>query len=204
MTTSAWRGRFVFPPGVSPRMLTLRTLGAVFVSGPDGVPISAATAQRRPLALLSILAVADGAGVSRDRLVGLLWPEVEANKARHNLTQALYHSRRMLACDDLFIIAGSTIRLNDQHIENDVAQFTSFLETEDECAAEWYQGEFLEGFFLPGVVDFDHWMSAERTRLTAKADVMFERLAARAEGRDARNGAVHWRSRQVALNPLNS
>ena len=53
-------------------MLQLRTLGGAFVLQSDGTRIGGAATQRRSLAVLSILAVHGVAGVSHDRLIGLL------------------------------------------------------------------------------------------------------------------------------------
>src|SRR4051812_22025020 len=104
------------------RMLELHTLGGVFVLQSDGSRVGGAAAQRRSLALLSILAVHGDAGVSRDRLLALLWPDGDPDKVRHALTQSLYHIRRALACDDLFVIAGANIRLNGHRIGTDVGR----------------------------------------------------------------------------------
>jgi DNA-binding SARP family transcriptional activator len=61
-------------------MFRLRTLGGALIEGPEG-PLTGAVSQRRPLALLSLVA-ASRAGVSRDRVVALLWPESDDEHAR--------------------------------------------------------------------------------------------------------------------------
>src|SRR5262245_41663454 len=66
-------------PGVSPAsspMLRLYTLGQLAVVGPSNLPVRGAAAQRKPLALLALLAVHE-AGITRDRLTALLWPEMD-------------------------------------------------------------------------------------------------------------------------------
>ena len=62
----------------------------------DGVAVSGAAAQPRRLALLAILAAAGDTGVSRDKLLALLWPESDADSARHALSQLLFLVRRDL------------------------------------------------------------------------------------------------------------
>jgi len=74
-------------------MIRLRTFGGAVLYAEDGTPMGGAAARRRTLGLLSVLAVAGDAGLSRDKLVGLFWPDVEARRARHSLTQALYVAR---------------------------------------------------------------------------------------------------------------
>src|SRR3712207_2360641 len=92
-------------------VLKFRTLGGVFIADPMGEPLSGAATQRRLLALLATLAVAGEAGLSRDKLVALLWPDADEERARHSLTQALYAARRATGVDDLFLTGGD-VRLN--------------------------------------------------------------------------------------------
>src|SRR5216117_3360961 len=75
--------------------LRLRTLGGLAVERNPPLGPGAA-AQRRPLALLALLAAASERGVSRDKLLACLWPESSQEKARHLLTQTLYALRRDL------------------------------------------------------------------------------------------------------------
>ncbi|MEP7347872.1 MAG: hypothetical protein ABI877_21555, partial [Gemmatimonadaceae bacterium] len=66
------------------RDLRLRTFGGVQIEGPAG----AAATQRRRLAFLALLAAHDsGAGITRDRLVGYLWPDASEERAKHALSQ---------------------------------------------------------------------------------------------------------------------
>lgn len=67
-------------------MLSLRTFGGVALFHGDRALDGPAT-QRRRFALLSMLAVAGEAGVSRDKLIAQLWPESDADRARHALRQ---------------------------------------------------------------------------------------------------------------------
>jgi hypothetical protein len=63
----------------------LRTLGGVCLEGADG-PLGGAATQHRRLALLALIAASGDLGVSRDRLIAVLWPESEPAKARQVLT----------------------------------------------------------------------------------------------------------------------
>ena len=53
-------------------MLSLRTLGGLYVANEDGEPIAGAVTQRRVLALLAVLAVAGDRGVTRDKLLAMV------------------------------------------------------------------------------------------------------------------------------------
>src|SRR5512142_912311 len=112
------------------QVLRLRTFGGISVADGQGRPISNATDQRRPLALVFIVAASGHRGVTRDKLIGLLWPDVDLERARHSLTQGLYAARRAFGADDLFLTGGS-IRLNDDRISSDIADFERALDSRD-------------------------------------------------------------------------
>ena len=65
-------------------MLTLTTFGGLAL-GASGRELGGAAGQRRPLAVLAILAVAGDGGVSREKLVGILWPDADPERARRRL-----------------------------------------------------------------------------------------------------------------------
>lgn len=185
------------------RGLRLRTLGGLAVEG-DPRPVLGAATQRRPLALLALLASARDRGVSRDKLLGYLWPESSADKARHLLNQALYALRRNLAADDLFL-GSSELRLNPGALSADMREFEEALDRGDsERAAALYGGPFLDGFFLSDAPEFEHWVDAERTRLAARAERALETLAAAASARGDHRAAAEWWQRLTALDPLSS
>ena len=126
-------------------MLRLQTLGSVFVAADSGQPLGGAASQRRTLALLAALAVAGEGGLSRDKIVGLLWPETDSERARHSLTQALYAARRALEADDLFSV-NADVRLNRQRIVCDVNELEAALDAGDlERGVALYTGPFLDG-----------------------------------------------------------
>ena len=82
--------------------LRLHTFGRVHLTR-NGEVLSGAAGQRRLLAILSILAAAGERGVTRDKLLSLLWADGDAEKSRHALTQSLYHIRKVLGVDRLFL-----------------------------------------------------------------------------------------------------
>jgi DNA-binding SARP family transcriptional activator len=90
-------------------MLRLSTLGGL-VLHQDGQLHTGPAAQRRRLALLAVIASAGRRGVGRDRLLALLWPDSEAEAARHSLYQALHAIRRSLGGDDVFL-GSATLQL---------------------------------------------------------------------------------------------
>ena len=164
--------------------LRLRTLGGLAVDG-DPRPALGAATQRRPLALLALLASARERGVSRDKLLGYLWPESSEEKARHLLNQALYALRRNLAADDLFL-GSSELRLNPGALGADMREFEEALDRGDpERAAAIYAGPFLDGFFrahAPGVAGRASARDARSGRKSARRSPRSRRMVASTHG----------------------
>jgi DNA-binding SARP family transcriptional activator/TolB-like protein len=182
-------------------MLRLLTLGgATIVNESQGDAPSAAATQRRTLALLSALAVAGPAGISRERLVALFWPDADAERGRHALAQTLYASRRSLGSEDLFDL-GTGICLRADRMTSDVGDLERLLSRDPEAALGLYHGPFLDGFFLPGAVEFERWSATQRTRIENQVIRALHRLATDAD--DPRR-ALHWWKRAAALRPVDS
>ncbi|HEY6091606.1 MAG TPA: BTAD domain-containing putative transcriptional regulator [Gemmatimonadales bacterium] len=184
-------------------MLRLRTFGGLSLEQ-DGQPITGAASQRRRLALLAILATGQGRGVSRDKVLALLWPERVTERGSHALAQALYALRRDLGADPL-AESGADLRLNPATISSDVQELHEALQHADgERAAALLTGPFLDGFFISDAPDFERWVDEERARWTQRARELFNRLAHEAARRGDANGAVAWWRRLAQLDPFDA
>ena len=64
-------------------------IGPVSLTGPNGVSLRRASQQRR-IALLALVASSPGETISRDRLLGFLWPDRDEATARHLLADSIY------------------------------------------------------------------------------------------------------------------
>ena len=170
-------------------MLRINTFGGLSLRQGDA-PLTGAPTQRRRLALLAVLAVAGEQGISRDKLLAMLWPESDGDKSRHALNQILYAQRRDFGEQQLFN-GQKTVRLNPSLITSDVALFERALTDGDlEAAVGLYAGPFLDGFFLSGSSEFEIWVGDQRARfanrLGESLDAAPSRSAsARAPGRRA-------------------
>ena len=164
--------------------------------------LTGAATQRRRLAILALLAVAGERGMSRDKLVGYLWPETDTKRARHVLNQLVYAQRQQFGPDDL--LAGrKTLRLNDRVIWTDVGEFDQALtQGDDERAVALYAGPFLDGFFLEGSPEFEEWVDAQRRRLGRGCIEAVRQLAERAGANGHVQDRVKWWRRAVDLEPL--
>jgi TolB-like protein/DNA-binding SARP family transcriptional activator/Flp pilus assembly protein TadD len=182
-------------------MFTLRTFGGLALEGADG-QLTGRAVQPRRLALLTLLATTNaGRGMSRDTLQTLLWPDSDADSARHSLYQALHVLRHDLV-DDL-IVGSAELRLNPERLRADVLDLQAAVRAiSDEQVIALYAGPFLCGFFLREAPDFERWVEGQRQEFARIWRGAVERLAERAVlAGDSRAASVWWR-RLVDADPL--
>jgi TolB-like protein len=184
-------------------MLQLQVLGSPTVTA-QGDVCGGAAAQRKAIALLALLAVAGRRGLSRDRIVATLWPETSADRANHRLTQLIYSLRRDLGSAELFL-GLADLRLNPDVLATDLEAFTAALETGAfEGAVAAYGGPFLDGVYLSGAPQFEHWVEEERARLAQRHAAALEALARAAATAGDLIGAAGWWRQLAQVEPLNA
>ncbi|HEX9165246.1 MAG TPA: BTAD domain-containing putative transcriptional regulator, partial [Gemmatimonadales bacterium] len=177
--------------------MRLRTLAGLWIEADPPVTLGP-----RPLALLAMMAAAGRQGVSRDRVVGILWPEVDEERARHTLSQTLYTLRRDAGRP---VVAGTTHLRLDPACSSDIIDLQDAARAGDlEQVADLYAGKFLDGFYLPGAPEFERWVEEERARVHQQAVRAFERLAREATEAGRREDAVRWWRRLADLDPLST
>jgi DNA-binding SARP family transcriptional activator/Tfp pilus assembly protein PilF len=181
-------------------MLALRLLGGIALDNPGAQALGRA-AQKRRLALLAILATPPGTAVSRERLVGLLWPEVPHAEARHRLVVALYDLRRALG-EDAILTSPLDATLAPAAIRVDVVAFRDAIRRGDwERAVALYSGPFLDGVYLVPTAAFEQWVEERRAALEREYAHALEQVAAERGGRADRAGQIEAWRRLVALDP---
>lgn len=183
--------------------LRLRTFGSVVLTR-DGAPLSGAAGQRRFLAVLTVLAAAGERGISRDKLLGLLWSEGDPEKSRHALTQSLYHIRKALGVERVVLGgAGANLRVDPALMTSDVGDFQRAIAEHRLTDAEsLYTGPFLDGFHLSAVPEFDFWISTERDRYARQYVLAVNTLAENAARAKDAAGELRWRERLAGHDPL--
>lgn len=182
-------------------MFRLRTFGGLWLER-DHQRVGGASPRR--LGLLAAVVAAGEHGISRDRLLLLLWPDSTESKARHALAQTLYSFRRELG-HELIRSEPSELLVDPQQLGSDLSEFLEAKARGDfERAAQLYSGPFLDGFYIPGADEFERWAEVERTRLRELAMQAIEAAARQAtEAGRAEAATAHWRRLSV-LAPLNS
>lgn len=181
----------------------LRLFGGARIES-SGESLRGRAAQRRRLGLLALLAMAPVGSMSRDKVIGLLWPEHDAEGARKLLSEALYVLRKDLG-EDVVTSIGDDLRYNRAVLGCDVLDFRAALSAGDDAlAVESYLGPFLDGWFLSNASEFDRWMTVERDALTLQLSDALERLARHAESADDWKEAVSRRRAICATDPHSS
>jgi DNA-binding SARP family transcriptional activator/TolB-like protein len=182
---------------------SLTLLGGCALSGPAG-PLGGRVAQRRRLAVLAVVAASGRDGVSRDRLLALLWPESTVESARHRLADTLSVLRAALGETALRSV-GDRVALNADAVDCDVRRFADAVRQGDAAAAATaYGGPFLDGFHIPDAPDFERWADAERDRVHAAYLRALETLAGDADRRSDVPAAVELWRRAAAAQPYDS
>src|SRR5262245_52036509 len=168
-------------------MLRLTTLGATDLRDRHGHPIREVLSQPKRVALLVYLAVEGARGpVSRDRLLGMFWPESDSARARNALSQALHALRQGVGGDVIERQGATTVEIHAERLWCDATAFADAIERGDtDLALDLYRGEFCPTLFLSGTPDVEQWIDEQRRRLRrlalASARGHAERLAAKAD-----------------------
>src|SRR4051794_5838530 len=185
-------------------MLDLRTLGGVALLR-AGVSIERPAIARKPLALLVLLTSAGIQGLTRDKLLGYLWPEADEERGRSVLRQTVYALRRDLGSPDLLLSSAASIRLNPEVIRTDLAAFHEAAGAGDwDTAAQLYRGPFADGFYLAEAPEFERWVETERQDLEARLRRGLDGAARRACEAGDHQAAAEWWRRVLRYDPLNS
>lgn len=166
--------------------------------------------QRRRLALLALLAVGRardrvaGVGVSREKLMALLWPSADAENGRRYLSDSVYRINQALDAE-VIGAAGDELYLEPAHLSVDLLDFQDRLSRDDPAgAAAVYAGPFLDGFYLSDAPELEQWVETERVRYASQYALALETLGTTATQRGAHADAVAWMRRLAAHDPYSS
>lgn len=135
--------------------------------------------------------------VTRDRLVGMFWPERSDVQARRALSNALWRIRQALgpAATRLVMEPDTITFIIEPQDELDVTAFESKAHCDPNQAIALYQAEFMEACY-------DDWAILERERLNELYLGTLERLVNIQKQQGQYDQAITYSLRLVAADPL--
>jgi TolB-like protein/DNA-binding SARP family transcriptional activator len=181
----------------------LKLLGGAALFADEG-PLSGRATQKRRIALLALLATGGEAGVSRDRLMAILWPESDSERGRHLLSDSAYRINQALGGEAIVAI-GDALALNATRVSSDLAEFRAASDRGAwQAAVSLYGGPLLDGFHISDSAEFERWTDMERDRLANRYARAVEQLAnERSRSGDAMGAVDAWR-RLTTHDPLSA
>lgn len=150
------------------------------------------------LAYLSVPSV--GRFVRRDRLVAMLWPELDQAKARTALRKTVYAIRRALGPESVLSRGEEEIAMSGDVLRCDAAEFTRTAESGFLLEAlRLFRGELMPGFHLAECWEFDRWLEEQRTDANERAAAAAWALAQRLESDQHLSDAAGMARRSVRI-----
>jgi DNA-binding SARP family transcriptional activator/TolB-like protein len=185
-----------------PEMIRFRVLGPISLSRADGQPLDEVVAQPRRLALLVYLAIQAPRGFTRrDALLPIFWPELDQDRARGALRQALYVLRSALG-DGVVISRGTDeVALAPDRVSCDAIEFERACDERRWAeAVELYGGDFLQAFFIKEAPQFEQWAQERQGRLRLRMAAAAQALAAAQEKAGLLDEAIATARRSLIVN----
>jgi len=137
-------------------------------------------------------------------MIGLLWADQSEDRARHNLSDALYVIHKSLG-DEAVQARGDLLYLDSAHLRTDVCEFEAALTGgRIEDAVALYRGPLLDGFGLSCLKEFEEWCESRRQFYAFKYGQALEHLARQAETRGDLPAAIEWWKQRARHSPYNS
>jgi len=182
----------------------LYLLGGVELRGLSEDSTNRLLTQSKVVALLACLALSpSGSFTRRDRLAGLLWPELDQAHARTALRKAVHLARTILG-DEAIISRGDEDLSLAAVIWCDAVDLRSSIDRGLlGRAVDLYQGPLMPGFFLPECAEFDNWLEDERASLQEGAVAACWALAQHLESANDRTLATKYARKMTRLDKTN-
>ncbi len=181
----------------------LRVLGCLRLDASD--PKSLQLNQRpRLLALLAALAFARSDGISRDRLLTMLWPESDESKARNALNQSVFSVRGALG--ELAIITeGASLRLNENEVSSDVSLLmAAAADGRDDDLLAVAVGDFIDGVHPVANPEYERWVDDTRNAIRRVVLASLDRSAEHARRKPDDRRLITVLRRRMLFAPYDS
>jgi DNA-binding SARP family transcriptional activator len=153
-----------------------------------------AWSQRKPAALVKLLALASGHRLPREQVMDALWPELDPPAAAANLRKALHSARRSLDADEgaELILSADDLRLPSDGLSVDVDEYWSLVSAARRTGEIGICGRAIEAY-KDGLLPedrYEDWAVAAREELHADWLAVVDELAGLLEARCDLNGAA--------------
>jgi DNA-binding SARP family transcriptional activator len=162
--------------------------------------------QRKPAAVVKLLALAPGHRLHREQVMDVLWPDLDPPAAAANLRKAVHHARRVLdphAGADLVASAGELLCLPTERVRVDVDAFRAAVSRARRCGDADAYADAIE-LYREGLLPedrYEEWAIEHRDELQVDFVAALEELSGMLEARGDLDGATRVARRLVAEAP---
>src|SRR5919198_3466618 len=163
--------------------------------------------QRKPAALVKLLALAPGHRLRREQVMDTLWPDLDVSAAAANLRKALHSARRSLAADagaELILSVGDLLCLPSDDLSVDVDEYWSLVATARRGRETDAYADAI-AVYKDGLLPedrYEDWAVPPRDELHSDWSALIEEFAGLLEARGDLNGAARAIQRLIATDPL--
>jgi DNA-binding SARP family transcriptional activator len=206
----AEQGRIVQATDGSPGFFIL---GGIELRGVPAEDADRLLTQSKVAALLAYLALSPrGRFQRRDRIVGLLWPELDQQHARTALRKGIHLLRATLGSESVIARGDEELSLAPDAVWCDAVALRESTDAGQlALAVDLYRGDLMPGFHLSECVEFDGWLEEQRAaaleRVVAAAWALAQHLETGSQLTDAARMARHaarlaWNNERVLRRSL--
>jgi DNA-binding SARP family transcriptional activator len=184
---------------------SLYLLGGVALRGVPEDSAERVLTQSKTVGLLACLALTPaGTFTRRDRLAGLLWPELDQSHARTALRKTLHLARSILGEDFIVSRGDEELTLPAGSLWCDATELRACIERGHLArAVELFTGELMPGFYLSECYDFDVWLEEQRASIREAAVAACWALAQHLESGKNLTEASHYAKKVTRLDKSN-
>lgn len=182
-------------------MFYLKTLGRLSLheSSSDR---TAVLSNSKPLALLAVLAVMPGHASSREYIADLFWPELDHQRARRALRQALFQlskrsSDQLVNADDSILTVSADVLAVDLWAFDKAIEVGDYARAVDLCA-----GLFMAGYERKAGSELGRWIEAQNERIRAGLEIGYAQVIMNALEAEDTERAIGYAQQYVDRNPL--
>ena len=189
----------------TPGTPALYLLGGIALRGVPEEAAHSLLTQSKAVALVAYLALsAPETFQRRDRIVGLLWPELDQTHARTQLRKTVHTARSALGESAIVGRGDEALALSPESLWSDTAAFQLAVEKNRlGHAIELYRGDLMPGFFLAECNDFDSWLENRRTEFHEGAVAACLALAKLLEAEESHTEAAKFAKKAARLADAN-